>query len=130
LDPASTIHLFPGAAEPRYLTDPPTSGPHQLGPPPVGVVTTPIPQPRQVAMLEAGFVLIQYEGLAGERQQALGRLAGAEVTVAPAAAPLPTPVVATAWTWKIECRSVDAKALGALDGFISAHRGVGFSGRG
>lgn len=128
LDPASVIHLFPGAPEPHYLTDPPTSGPHQLGPPPVGVVTTPIPRPRQVAMLETGFVIVQFQDLSAEQQQALDRVAEAEVTVAPAIAPFPAPVVVTAWTWKLECRSVDAAAVAAIDAFISAHRGVGFSG--
>lgn len=125
LDPNSVIHLFPGAPEPRYLTDPPTSGPHQLGQPPVGVISTPIPRPRQVAMLESGYVIVQHSGpLAPE----LAALAGPHVVVAPPVAPLPSPVVATAWTWKLSCRSADPPAVVAIRAFIAAHEGVGFSG--
>lgn len=125
LDPKSTIHLFPGAREPSYLTDPPTSGPHQLGPPFVGLVTEPIPRPRQVAMLESGFVIIQYRGVPASQLQTL---AGPLVTVAPPVGVLPSPVVATAWTWKLECGSVTPAAVAALRAFITAHQGVGFKG--
>lgn len=147
LDPHSTEHLFPGAAEPAYLTNPPTSGPHRLGPPPTGVVAAPISRPVQVAMLELGYVIIQYRaGAAGAAPvadaaggagaaalaaaagapPALAALAGDRVTVAPglSAPALPAPIVATAWTWKMECGTADATALAA---FIAAHRGKGFS---
>jgi Protein of unknown function (DUF3105) len=127
LDPRSTIHLFPGAAQPTYLSDPPTSGPHQLGQPPTGAVTAPIPRPRQVAMLESGYVILQYAGLPAADVVTLGGLAGRLVTVAPAAGPLPARVVATAWTWKVTCSSVDADAVAALRTFIAARRGKGFS---
>ena len=126
LDPRSTQHLFPGAAEPTYLTDPPTSGPHQLGPPVTGVATGPIPRPRQVAMLESGFVLLQYRDLSPAELATLGTLAGTLVTVAPPAGPLPNRVVATAWSWKEVCGSVGPAALAALRGFITARRGKGF----
>ncbi len=121
LDPNSVIHLFPGAPEPRYLSDPPTSGPHQLGQPPVGVISTPIPRPRQVAMLESGYVIVQHSGPAAAD---LVLLAGPLVVVAPPVAPLPDPVVATAWTWKLSCRSADLRTIRA---FIAAHQGVGFA---
>jgi len=127
LDPRSTLHLFPGAAEPSYQSDPPTSGPHQLGPPPTGVVTTPIPRPRQVAMLESGYVILQYRDLPAPQLSQLAGMAGPLVTVAPAAGPLPTRVVATAWTWKQECGSVDAGGLDALRAFVTAHKGAGFA---
>jgi hypothetical protein len=128
LDPRSTIHLFSSTAEPRYLTDPPTSGPHRLGPPFQGVVTSPIPRPSQVAMLESGYVILQSRGLSGAQLSALDALAGDLVTVAPPAGALPSPVVATAWTWKLECGSAAPVALGAVAAFVTAHRGVGFSG--
>jgi hypothetical protein len=126
LDPRSTAHLFPGAAEPTYLTDPPTSGPHQLGPPVTGVATASIPRPRQVAMLESGFVLLQYRDLAPAEVATLGTLAGDLVTVAPAAGPLPNRVVATAWSWKEVCGSVGPASLTALRAFVTARRGKGF----
>jgi hypothetical protein len=88
------------------------------------VVTTPIQRSRQVAMLELGYVILQYRNLPGSSLAALGGLAGPLVTVAPAAGPLPDRIVATAWTWKLVCGTVDPAALTA---FIAAHRGVGFS---
>jgi hypothetical protein len=91
------------------------------------VVTTPIQRSRQVAMLELGYVILQYRDLPPSSVAALDRLdrlAGPLVTVAPAAGPLPDRVVATAWTWKQVCSRVDPAPLMA---FVSAHRGVGFS---
>ena len=126
LDSRSTVHLFPGAVTPSYLTDPPTSGPHRLGPPYTGVVTSPIPRPSQVAMLESGYVLVQSASLT--QSPTLDALAGNLVTVAPPVAPLPAPVVVTAWTWKLECGSLAPPALAAIGAFIAAHRGVGFAG--
>jgi hypothetical protein len=123
-DPRSTLHLFPGTPDPAYLSDPPTSGPHRLGPPATGVVTAPIQRSRQVAMLELGYVILQYRGLPPSSVAALGRLAGPLVTVAPAAGPLPDRIVATAWTWKLVCGTVDR---GPLQAFVAAHGGVGFS---
>ena len=75
-------------------------------------------------MLELGYVILQYRDLSPSSLTALGRLAGQLVTVAPAAGPLPGRVVATAWTWKLVCGTVDS---GPLQSFIAAHRGVGFS---
>lgn len=124
LDSRSTQHLFPGAAEPRYLTDPPTSGPHQLGPPVTGVSSTPIPRPRQVAMLESGYVLIQRRGLSPAASSQLDALAANLVTVAPPVATMPAPIVVTAWDWKLVCGTVDT---GAIQAFITAHKGKGFS---
>jgi hypothetical protein len=84
-------------------------------------------------MLESGFVIVQYQpapaspagpaGLAG-----LAGLAGNLVTVTPPAGPLPSPVVATAWTWKLECGSTAPAAMAGLRAFIAAHQGVGFAG--
>jgi hypothetical protein len=128
LDSRSTVHLFPSAREPNYLTDPPTSGPHRLGPPYRGVVTASIPRSSQVAMLESGFVIVQARGLAPEQAADLNRLAADLVTVAPPAGPLPSAVVATAWTWKLECASAAPPALAAIRTFIAAHQGVGFVG--
>src|SRR3954451_8645075 len=76
LDSRSTQHLFPGAAEPRYQTDPPTSGPHRLGAAPTGVSPEPIDRPLQVHMLESGTVLIQHRDLPHAQLAALEKLAG------------------------------------------------------
>jgi hypothetical protein len=128
LDSRSTVHLFPSAPEPTYLTDPPTSGPHRLGPPFRGVVNTPIPRSSQVAMLESGFVIVQSRVLPASQAAGVDRLAADLVTVAPPAGPLPSAIVVTAWTWKLECGSADPPALAAIHAFIATHQGVGFAG--
>jgi hypothetical protein len=76
-------------------------------------------------MLESGYVLLQS---ASAQAAALDGLAGNLVTVAPPVGPLPAPVVATAWTWKLDCGSAAPPALVAIHAFIAAHRGVGFAG--
>jgi hypothetical protein len=118
LDSRSALHLFPGAPEPVYQSDPPTSGPHRLGPRPTGIVDTPIDRPVQVAMLEAGDVLIQYKNATDK--SALAPLAAPQVTVAPNPT-MSQPVVATAWTWKLSCRAPNTKALRS---FVAKHLGV------
>lgn len=117
-DPGSSIHLLPGAPEPSYVTDPPTSGAHRVGRYPRGVQGEPIPRPIQVALLEVGFVLVQYRPSTGAGP-ALASLAAANpyVTVAPNPA-LPDPVVATAWLRDVRCGDASAKAQRQLASFI------------
>ncbi len=118
----STNHVLPGAGEPEYLSDPPTSGPHQPGPARRGVLDEPLPRPVQVGQLEAGAVLLQHDDeLPDDQLTELEALAGDLVIVAPNA-DLPAPVVATAWTFKLQCRAVDAAAL---TDFVADHRGQG-----
>lgn len=108
LDPGSARHVLPGAPEPTYLTDPPTSGAHVSGHTPSGAVDEPVSRPAQVAVLEAGGVVVQYRdpALADE----LAVLAGAQVVVAPNP-DLPAPVVATRWRHKLVCQGTDLDAL-------------------
>ena len=124
LDPNSIQHLLPGASIPPYETHPPTSGAHQVGAWPTGVLTDPIRDPVQVAMLEGGEVLVQYgPAVAAADRRDLEAFArrNAHVTVAPNA-DLPAPIVATAWTYKQTCTGVDTGALGR---FVRAHAGKG-----
>lgn len=44
-----------------YNSSPPTSGPHVNGGTRIGIYEEQLPDPLQVAMLEAGFVLVQYD---------------------------------------------------------------------
>lgn len=103
-------HVLPGAPEPRYLTDPPTSGPHQPGPPIAGVVDEPIAPPLQVGLLEEGSVLIQHRDLDAAAERELDALASDTVVVAPDP-DLGDPIVATAWVHKLTCSTVDTDAL-------------------
>ncbi len=122
LDPGSAQHLLPGAAEPRYLDDPPTSGPHLTGQSSSGVRHQPLSRPAQVGILEDGAVLVQHEGVPDDERRQLEALAGDKVVVAPNPS-LPVPVVATAWRHRLECEGgVDVAALRA---FISQHRRSG-----
>ncbi|MGC1511676.1 MAG: DUF3105 domain-containing protein [Acidimicrobiales bacterium] len=122
VDPASSLHLLPNAAEPAYASDPPTSGPHRSGPAPRGVVSEPLERPVQVAVLEQGGVIIQYRD--PRNGKALAALAdGASVVIAPNP-DLPAEVVATAWAVKQVCTRVDE---GVLRTFIEDRPVVGRS---
>lgn len=110
LDPSSPVHLLPGAPEPDYLSDPPTSGPHLSGRPPSGVLDEPLDRPTQVLVLEEGGVLIQHRGLDDAAVARLEELATESVVVAPNP-DLADPVVATAWLTKRTCEGVDLEAL-------------------
>jgi len=112
LDPASSQHLLPGAPEPPYVSNPPTSGAHQPGNHPTGVLTAEMTKPVQAALLEGGGVIIQYRGVDGTTQANLEQLTVGQtnVTVAPNAT-LPAPIVATAWMYKLTCQRFEATAL-------------------
>lgn len=111
LDPAFLVHVVGDDAGVAYASDPPTSGPHQVGPPVEGVVDEPISRPVQVGILERGDVLLQHRAdLAPTEVSALEALAGPGVVVAPNPG-LTQPVVATAWLFKRACTSVDVDAL-------------------
>ncbi|MDP9019941.1 MAG: EamA family transporter, partial [Actinomycetota bacterium] len=110
LDPSSAVHVLPGAHEPDYLTDPPTSGPHLAGPAPSGALDSPLERPVQVQVLEQGGVLIQHRGLDEANVEALHGLAGDRVVVAPGP-DLDHRVVATAWLRKLTCEGADVDAL-------------------
>ena len=111
LDSTYLVHVLGTDTDVEYTSDPPTSGPHQPGPPVEGVVDEPITRPIQVGILERGDVLIQHDpSLDGADADRLAELGGAGVVVAPNP-DLPDPIVATAWTAKRTCRSVDVEAL-------------------
>jgi drug/metabolite transporter (DMT)-like permease len=111
LAPDSLKHILPGAPEPAYPTDPPTSGPHRTGASTVvGVQSAPLDRPTQVGILEEGGILLQHKGLSADDRRRLERQAGGDVRVAPNDA-LPAPVVATAWQKKLVCQGLDVEAL-------------------
>ena len=116
LDPNHLLHVTDPAVA-RYQTDPPTSGAHLGTPGPEGFVATPLLPAVQVTILERGDVLVQYRDPTDAA--ALASLVRNRVVVAPQPS-LPARVVVTAWTYKLSCSAVDAKALTK---FAEAHAG-------
>lgn len=114
IDPQSVLHVLPGAPEPPYDTDPPSSGPHVMGPDVEGVVDDPLERPVQVGVLERGGVVVQHQGLGPEGLASVAALAElGDVVVAPGT-DLDTTVVATAWGARLRCDGVDVAALTAF----------------
>ncbi|HVX17849.1 MAG TPA: DUF3105 domain-containing protein [Acidimicrobiales bacterium] len=122
LDPRSIQHVLPNAPTPTYLTDPPTSGPHQPSPPIHGVQTSAIPKPVQVGLLEGGNVLVQYRALSDRSLTTVRSLAGTKVVVAPNPDLRDGRVVLTSWLYKQTCSSVDVRAAHR---FVSEHANRG-----
>jgi len=122
LDSAYLVHVLGDERDVEYTSDPPTSGPHQPGPPVEGVVEDPISRPVQVGILERGDVLLQHDPDLPEAELGrLAQLAGDGVVVAPNPE-LSDAVVATAWTAKRTCSGVDTAAL---EEFVDERAGKG-----
>lgn len=121
LDPNSGLHVLPDQDQPRYTTDPPTSGAHYSLPPPTGVQDDPIERPMQVTALEGGQVLVQYRDLAAADVARLEDLASDVVVVAPNPDQA-EPVVLTAWITKQTCSGVDVDTVAT---FIDEQAGRG-----
>ena len=124
LDPGSVRHVLPGAPEPAYATDPPTSGPHLAGGAVGGVQSEPLPRPVQVAVLEEGGVVVQHQGLDRAGRARLEALAADDVAVAPNP-DLPSSVVATAWQHRVVCGDAGEASVDAVERFVADHRGGG-----
>lgn len=121
LDPNAGLHVLPDQDQPRYTTDPPTSGAHYSLPPPTGAVDEPIDRPLQVTALEGGRVLVQYRDLPAADVSALEALADDRTIVAPNPDQA-EPVVMTAWITKQTCSGVDREIL---ESFIDEQQGRG-----
>jgi hypothetical protein len=110
LDPASVLRLLPNSPAPTYQTNPPTSGPFQVGVVVPAGSTTELTPAQQVGVLAQGGVMIQYKGLSASDVAELTTLAGPGVVVAPNST-LSAPIVATAWRKRQACTSVDTASL-------------------
>lgn len=115
LDPESGTHVL-DASTVTYKTDPPTSGAHPFRVPPSGLLNRTLTPGEQVALLEALNVIVQYRDPA-LRPQLEGLAVQGKVTVAPNPN-LPKPIVLTAWTYKLNCETIDMKAI---QKFIESH---------
>jgi hypothetical protein len=124
LDPASGRHVLPGAPEPVYATNPPTSGAHQPGVVPAGSLDVTLSKPVQVGALEAGQVIVHWRDLnPGELAALTTALVGnSHVVIMPNPSIGPDRVVATAWLHRMRCSQPD---IGPLQGFIAQTGGHG-----
>lgn len=116
-DPASGLHVLDEEII-DWPDDPPTSGPHRAVVPAGGLRQEPIDPLDQVAFLEAGGVVIQVDSPQVPKE--LAALAHSDVIIAPRPG-LPDAVVATAWTWRLRCSSLDSARLRS---FISRRVGI------
>ena len=108
VDP-TTFHVL-GDAEVAYDQSPPSSGPHALPAPEPGVFSQPIPETNQVAALEAGSVIVQYDrSVSADEVAELEALAGNGILVAPALRQMDddAAVALTAWGARQLCDGVD-----------------------
>lgn len=117
LDPASGVHIIDGS-DVIYLTDPPTSGPHGVVAIPDGAQADPLARTTQVAILEAGKALVQYDqaALSSGEVEMLEAIDDPRIVTAPNPS-LDEPIVVTAWTWKMVCAGGDAEAVAAIGSF-------------
>lgn len=121
LDPAYLVHVVGNETSGvEYLSDPPTSGPHQPAPAVSGVSDETLSKPVQVGILERGDVLVQYDPEEIDAAE-VEPIAAAGVVVAPNP-DLPDPVVATAWLFTQHCQEADPAAL---EEFIDERLGKG-----
>ena len=121
VDP-TTFHVL-GDAEVAYDQSPPSSGPHALPAPEPGVFSRPIAETNQVAALEAGSVIVQYDrSVSADEVAELEALAGNGVVVAPASRPMDddAAVALTAWGARQLCDGVD---LGTARAFARTYVG-------
>ena len=110
LSSSSSLHLL-GNAEVACETTPPTSGPHYPVPPKGGDYDYTLSNLEQVSFLESGGVVIQYlPSINDIDQQKLASFASDSVIVSPNEK-LESPLVATAWTWKLSCKNYEFEAL-------------------
>ncbi len=122
----SAIHVI-GDTEVTYASSPPTSGPHQIPAPELGVSAVAVSEPLQVGALETGAVLIQYQAeVPAADVAALEALADADgVLVAPAIRPFDeeAAVAFSAWGLRQLCERADVDAAAA---FVERNVGVFF----
>lgn len=125
IEPGS-IHVLPGNVV-RYMYSPPTSGPHQVPAPDPGIFSEAITEPRQVAALESGFVLLQYDRSASAADvaalEALASIQGVMVAPGVRTFDQDASIAFTAWTKQQLCIGLDVEAAEA---FIEEHVGLFF----
>lgn len=118
-DPQSGLHVIDPEGL-TYTTDPPTSGPHAGGPAASGVFDEPLLAAVQIRVLESGGAMVQYDDTVSPAAiEELKGLVSGPVVLAPTDSDLPSPIVATAWTWKLTCDAVD---LDRIETFIAERR--------
>ena len=122
-------HIDPGAEQPDYRSDPPTSGDHSPEPLADGAFTGEVPVINYLHALEHGRVALQYAPELPEPAQlqllALFDESPGGMTVFPNEE-LPYEVAATAWRSTLGCESFEGGAtIAALRAFRDEYRGRG-----
>ncbi len=119
LSSSSSLHLL-GNVEVVWETNPPTSGPHYPVAPKGGEYDYTLSNLEQVSFLESGGVIIQYRpSIKDIDQKKLTSFASNSVIISPNEK-LESPLVATAWTWKLSCRNY---VFETFQKFIANHEG-------
>ena len=125
--PTTTSHIPEEERHTKYTTTPPTSGVHWEQAAPWGVYASPIANERQVANLEAGDVIIQYNTSDEQLISQLEEFVRGQdefpchLVLAPNLA-MPFTIVITAWGARDTMDSFDE---GSLQEFIDFYRGNG-----
>lgn len=121
-DPATVQHVLPGASEPTFQTDPPTSGPHQPGAPRTGRLDETLSRAIQVGSLEAGGVLVHHNGISEADIAALAEIEDDAIAVMPNPdLPEDTPVMVTGWLRRMSCDTVNDESIEAIATFARVH---------
>lgn len=131
--PGETFAILPATHIPtattydQYNSTPPTSGPHWDAPAPWGVVTTPVPNERQVHNLEHGGIVIQYKSEDAALISQLEKFAQKQVSYPCYLMVAPYPnmsstITVTAWGVRETMETYDEAKL---QSFVDAYRNRG-----
>ena len=122
LDPQSIVHVITDDGV-TYLTDPPTSGPHASGAIPDGDLDQALSPSLQVAVLERGDIIVQFQPDVVSAEQRSSISGDGVVTFANS--DLDAALIATAWQHRLTCTEFDRDAIVAFrsdhGGFSDAH---------
>jgi hypothetical protein len=121
-------HLTPGQPSPKYDTDPPTSGMHDLTPTPDGAFLDTPKETGVVHALEHGRIAVQYSPELDRADQLLLKGAYDEGPAGMLLFPnpdMPYDVAATAWTQLLGCKRFDPRVVDALLAFRDQYLGRG-----
>ena len=116
-----TPHLTPGDPEPKYNSNPPTSGLHLPSPGPWGSQDATVDKKILVHNLEHGGVIVHYKKISNQEIDALNKLADETFADGVIVQPNPSitaPIAMTSWQHLETCQKVSIPVVTA---FIKSH---------